>query len=254
MFLVTMIFVTDLFFSLTRSRYFKLYTPMIQSILHRPGAGGTYAQNLQDDWVARLAVHNGWVDEGFFLDVGAYSGLWCSNSKLLEERFGWEGLCVEPFPQDMRGRGCKVVERVIGSEDDKPVVISGSGQLRTVNIFAGPPTTGSTSILMTTFPTLLKSNNVPKFINFISLDVEGQELPSLLTFPFEEYEVGAWIIENGSRKRGGEAIVNLLRSNGYRFRDVENAGVDGYYVKDKFWMKDLLKKASREHPPGSWSC
>ena len=63
-----------------------------------PGSEGTYAQNFQDWWVRKLAEANGWGKEGTFLDLGAHSGLWCSNTKLLEEKLGWRGVCVEPFP------------------------------------------------------------------------------------------------------------------------------------------------------------
>lgn len=63
-----------------------------------PGSEGTYAQNFQDWWVRQLAEANGWGKDGTFLDLGAHSGLWCSNTKLLEEKLGWRGVCVEPFP------------------------------------------------------------------------------------------------------------------------------------------------------------
>eukprot|EP01046_Picozoa_sp_COSAG06_P021088 COSAG06_NODE_1569_length_9072_cov_3.562242_1_plen_172_part_00 len=63
-----------------------------------PGSEGTYAQNYQDWWVHKLAKANGWGKDGTFLDLGAHSGLWCSNTKLLEETLSWRGVCVEPFP------------------------------------------------------------------------------------------------------------------------------------------------------------
>ena len=63
-----------------------------------PGSEGTYAQNFQDWWVRKLAEANEWGKDGTFLDLGAHSGLWCSNTKLLEEKLGWRGVCVEPFP------------------------------------------------------------------------------------------------------------------------------------------------------------
>jgi hypothetical protein len=63
-------------------------------VRHVPGSDGTYAQNYQDWWVERVARHNHWdASGGYFLDIGAHSGLWCSNTKLLEERLGWNGVC-----------------------------------------------------------------------------------------------------------------------------------------------------------------
>jgi hypothetical protein len=33
---------------------------------------------------------------GFFLDSGASDGVTSSNTKLLEDSFGWKGICIEP--------------------------------------------------------------------------------------------------------------------------------------------------------------
>ena len=56
------------------------------------GSDLTYSQNFQDTWVVRLAAANGWVGKpGYFLDLGAFNGVYCSNSKLLEDILGWDG-------------------------------------------------------------------------------------------------------------------------------------------------------------------
>ena len=57
--------------------------------IHVSGADGTFSQNYQDTWVMRLAASNGWIQQqGFFLDLGAFSGEFCSNSRLLEDILG----------------------------------------------------------------------------------------------------------------------------------------------------------------------
>ena len=101
----------DLFLTLTRQRHFRSRTPFFQSLLYRPGEDGTYSQNYQDVWFLELARYNGWDTDknGFFLDIGAYSGVWCSNSKLLEQELGWNGACVEPFPTDFEGIYCRAL-------------------------------------------------------------------------------------------------------------------------------------------------
>ena len=48
---------------------------------YTPGEDGTYAQNYQDLWFEVLAAHNGWLTRrGFYLDLGAYRPLECSNT------------------------------------------------------------------------------------------------------------------------------------------------------------------------------
>ena len=59
---------------------------------HTMGSDLTFSQNFQDTWVVRLAAANGWVGKpGYFLDLGAFNGIYCSNSKLLEDILGWDG-------------------------------------------------------------------------------------------------------------------------------------------------------------------
>jgi hypothetical protein len=35
---------------------------------------------------------------GYFVDIGASDGIIYSNTYLLEKRYGWKGICVEPLP------------------------------------------------------------------------------------------------------------------------------------------------------------
>ena len=126
---------------------------------HVMGSDLTYAQNYQDTWVVRLAAANGWVGRpGFFLDLGAFNGVYCSNSKLLvspsssivpaaekvagkhsasrsqEDLLGWGGVCVEPFPThsfeggNFAQRRCLLVDRALtGSLDGQTVAMEGDG-------------------------------------------------------------------------------------------------------------------------------
>ena len=52
----------------------------------------------------------------------------------------------------------------------------------------------------------------------------------------------------------GVRVGDLLESNGYRWVDVDNAGVDGYFVDPQYWSEELREKALRLHPLGSWGC
>ena len=92
-------------------------------------------------------------------------------------------------------------------------------------------------------------------IHFVSLDVEGLEFDVLQAWPFEAAEVGAWIVEHNMQEPKRSDVKRLLQSQGYKWRDVENNGVDDYFVMDKYWPGDqLLRKAWRHHPSGSHNC
>ena len=54
----------------------------------------TYSQNGQDRYVADTFFRG--MRNGFFVEAGAGDGLWISNTLLLERRYGWRGILVEP--------------------------------------------------------------------------------------------------------------------------------------------------------------
>jgi hypothetical protein len=236
-----------------------------------PGEDGTYSQNYQDVWAMRVAQHNNWLGKpGFFLDLGAYDGIHCSNSALLEKKFGWNGICVEPFPKGFENRRCVVVSRALTAKDGELLQFHGADQSRSLNQVSKSKTLDGT-ISSITMSSLLECVNgtapsstschgvssqlkVPPFINFASLDVEGNELWVLDKFPWDKTTVGAWVIENavdsGRTAEKQRVVRNILRSKGYLRVPVKNAGVDEYFVLPQFWAPSLAAKEWREHPDG----
>ena len=55
-----------------------------------------YSQLEQDQHIYRF--YRG-KRGGRFVEVGANDGVLLSNTKMLEESFGWRGVCIEPNPQ-----------------------------------------------------------------------------------------------------------------------------------------------------------
>ena len=72
-----------------------------------PGSDGTFAQNYQDVWFEALATYNGWVggeSTGFYIELGAFEPLECSNTALMNLKHGWSGIVVEPRKKDFSVR------------------------------------------------------------------------------------------------------------------------------------------------------
>lgn len=233
-----------------------------------PGQNGTYAQNYQDTWVVSLAKRNGWTSSGFFLDLGAYKGEQCSNTALLERSFGWGGICVEPFPVGFEGRSCMLASRALSETGGRQVQFGGTGQGRTMSLSRQPAVTITIQQLLacavrnaTAAPVGSDCTNVgqmavPHFINFVSMDIEGAELGVLNGFPWDKFQVGAWVIENDSSRgfAAQAAVRKVLSQHGYVHAPVQNPGVDEYFVLPQFWDPSLAQKAFRVHPPGSGGC
>lgn len=238
-----------------------------------PGQDGTYAQNYQDVWMQNVAQWNGW-SSGFFLDLGAFHGLQCSNTALLEKKLGWNGICVEPFPNAFESRRCVLVKRALSDTGGVRVQFDGYGQGRYMTSGSGNAqattmtiqqlldcTSANTSAAVQTgvdCSGVAGKIAIPPFINFVSLDIEGAELSVLNGFPWHKIKVGAWVVENavdGSRNafKQGE-VRRVLREHGYIAAPVQNPGVDEYFVLPQFWDPALAKKEYRIHPPGSGGC
>ena len=248
--------VYDLVLTMTRRRHFQCYLPILQSLLHTPGSDGTFAQNYQDVWFLRVASYNGWVGSvGFFVDIGAYNGIWCSNTKLLETKLSWNGVCVDlqVDPHSFDGRTCQLFQNAMSSSSGKDVTFTGRNQERAISL--RPPTRAfptSSAAKTINFPALLQQSNAPRFIPLISIDIEGHEYEVLTRFQFSKYEVGVWIIERSPSS--WSLLRKLLHKHGYIKRNVTHNGVDGYFTKDKYWTPTLSEKKLRSHPFLSHGC
>lgn len=221
----------------------------------------TFAQNYQDTWamdvwqaqppqgfIAKL-LNRKTPSPGFFLDIGAFDGFECSNSALMETSFGWKGVCVEPDPKNFNKRKCKLVQRAMSSANGEVLSLCGEGQVRKIG--------GACSRTVTSidFPTLLREYQVPKIIDFMSLDVEGYEYKAFKLFPFKTYQIRLLVVELNGDKNKEAHLDHLLGLHSYVRRNVTNPGVDAYYTHSSvFWKPVLGDKPWRIHPPGSNGC
>lgn len=158
-----------------------------------------YSQAFQDEFVDIVLDSQ---RQGFYVDVGGAcddhkNG---SNTLMFEER-GWDGIIIDGEPKNrMAGRKCNFIEAFIGEE---------SG--------------------MQALGKILKEQNVPQLVDYLSIDIEGQDYYALKSFLNEGFEFKVATIEHNlySRNPWVDAMksntFNILNSKGY-VRLVENAG------------------------------
>ena len=137
------------------------------------------------------------VKNGFFLDVGSGDGTFNSNTKALEQK-GWTGICVDPFPINMQDRRCQIFKEVVSSEAGKPVKFWTGGQGNRDSFWGGitdtlgseakaiMPTAPSVEFTTVTLGDILERAKAPRFIHFMSLDIEGGELNALKGFSIRQ--------------------------------------------------------------------
>src|SRR5215510_15253143 len=184
------------------------------------GLATFYSQMGQDKWVSEEVFPG--VTNGFFLDVGSGDGTFISNTKALEQR-GWTGICVDAFPRNMQDRTCQIFKAVVFSEAGKRVkfwaaddwgrIIDESVEMKARMQTYTAPIVEFTTV---TLSDILERAKAPRFIHYLSMDIEGGEINALKGFPFDKYQIGALTVEHNYEEPKRSEIKALMESHGYK--------------------------------------
>jgi FkbM family methyltransferase len=175
---------------------------------------------------------------GFFIDIGAHDGITGSNTYLLEKN-GWNGICVEPMPENFRTlclnrKKSLCCDLAIYSSSNEEImfdifemtVLSGiSKHIKISEVY----NKGKKSIMVKTitFNDLLEKYNAPLVIDYLSLDTEGSEFEILKSVDLTKYIFGLIDVEHNYVEPNRTQIKELLLNNGYEF--IETNNVDDRY-------------------------
>lgn len=189
--------------------------------------GYRYASQAgQDAVVDRLL---GGRTGGVFVDVGGYDGVTGSNTLFFEQFRGWSGLLVEPVPANHARaaalRRCPCLPCAVADQDGTAELIvvdrgytQMSGLARTYDqgllgrVRADPRHAERSLTVETRRLERIMDEAGIAAADFVSLDIEGGEVPVLTGFPFARIRVAVWAIENNT---GDGAIGAVMRANGY---------------------------------------
>jgi FkbM family methyltransferase len=213
----------------------------------RRGGARSYSQLGQDLWVlekltpnrrgllGRLLEKLGAQKRRFFIDIGAADGILLSNTFLLEKHYGWDGLCIEPNPQDFEAlklnRRCAVsnacVWRVSGEEMEFILarefgalarVADGDNHSAKRQVYR--ELGAVIQVRTTSLNDVLSAHEVLPDIDYISLDVEGAEVDILSTFDFAHWDVKLWTIEHNFTP-GRHNVRSLMATHGYACKEAK---------------------------------
>jgi FkbM family methyltransferase len=198
------------------------------------GLATFYSQMGQDKWVSEKVFPG--VKNGFFLDVGSGDGTFMSNTKALEQK-GWTGICVDPFPRNMQDRSCQIFKEVVFSKAAERVKFwaaeEWSGIVDTLEPLHKETMQKDTAPRIVEFTTvtladILERAKAPRFIHYVSMDIEGGEVDALKGFPFDKYKIGALTVEHNFKEPKRSEIKALMESHGYKH--VHTSDRDDFYV------------------------
>lgn len=205
-----------------------------------------FAQLDQDAWVESI-FPKGY--KGYFIDIGAATGIWISNSYHLEKDLGWDGICVEPNPASFaelqKSRKCQTFNLAVSDTNGK-AKFTIKGEMSQIifendqdnrDIFGGGPS-GEIIEIETVTPTeLLKRANSPFMIDYLSLDTEGNERAILAIFPFHLYKVKAITVEHNAHRQGPDrknSIKCTLFAHGFKMAREDVEGFEDWYYHPDF--------------------
>jgi len=177
----------------------------------------SYSQNNQDNLVLEYLNNK---TQGFFLDIGCCYPKTINNTYLLEKEFGWDGISIDIHdfiePNGETWDNLRKSKRIIKDA------------------------------LQIDYLELLKENNAPKTINFLSMDLEPPDLTleCLSKIPFDEYTFNAILFEIDDEREPNfehrkKESRKRLQSKGY----VLLGNIGG---QDDFYVHQSLKEINHD--------
>ncbi len=196
----------------------------------------------QDEFVINRL--NG-LKNGYFVDIGASDGVSLSNTYKLEKEYGWTGLCVEPNPeyyeQLLKNRECLKDNSVLFSKKGVEVDFCLAGACGGIkDLFMDhdgerDPRRQSAEVIKLrteTLDNLLKRYDVPRHINYISIDTEGSELEILQTLDFTTYNIDILTVEHNQNLRQDNYLYQIMKFMSQYDYNFKLVGWDIFCFKD----------------------
>lgn len=246
------------------SKNFKKYFDDNKTIIEKENKLNlisSYSQLKQDLKVLEFYKYK---KNGFFIDIGANDGINLSNTYLLEKNYNWNGICIEPLPSQFNklknNRKCICVNKALYNKSNKIVkFLDTSNSKDKLGLYSGILDNFDKSLIDTHFKNcntinvntinfndLKQKYNIPKFVDYLSIDTEGSEYEILSTIDYNNTIFGIIHVEHNYKTKKREKIKKLLLSNNYIYNG-ENKWDDIYiYGKILKNVKNLHKIKTKQ--------
>jgi FkbM family methyltransferase len=204
------------------------------------------SENFQDILVL---IKSNFKKRGFFVEFGAGNGLDYSNTYLLEKEYLWNGIVCEPakvFHDKLKkNRSCYIEKKAVWNKSRKYLNFIElkepyySKISKFKNFFLQKKINKIYKVETISLVDLLKKYNSPKIIDFLSIDIEGDEIKILKNFNFKTYKIKIICIEYNYNIKNLKIIDAILKKNFYRQEFKGLTFQDIFYINTKlFKYKD----------------
>ncbi len=213
-----------------------------------------YAQQGEDVYTLFNFI-NKVTPDGIFVEIGGFDGITYSNTKFFEDVLCFKGVLIEPTEQFYKMKSnrpiCDCYNLAVAKTKSKVKFLGESATAGLVETMAPGFKNGwhkeSTEYEVDAepFSDILKRSNI-KYIDFMTIDVEGGEQVVLETFDFSiPVYVIAIELDNHNPEKD-EKCRDILRANGFTFdrRITSNE----FWVNKTYFRKDKLYDAITPNP------
>jgi FkbM family methyltransferase len=208
----------------------------------------SYSQIGQDLFVLEFFKN---LKEGYFVEIGASNGITLSNTYLLEKKYSWKGICIEPgvdeFVDLQNNRKCHCVNKAVYSKSGLKMdfvkklngLVSGLKEHYDFKTWESVPTERIYIVETETLTDILDRLEAPKYIHYMSLDTEGAEVEILKGIDFSKYTFGLLNIEHNYNAIQRQQQKEILEANGYKLLKENQWDDYYYYAKGNYSAIDL---------------
>lgn len=202
------------------------------------------SQISQDVFVScQLQQWNKENRKGFFVEFGATDGISLSNTYILEKKFHWDGLLIEPariWRESLTyNRNSKIDFRCVYNKTGEQIAFNESKNaaystiydFSELDIHKIKRSKGLKYMVDTvTLNDLLIEHGAPSEIDYLSIDTEGSEFQILKSVDFNHWTFKVITVEHNYMPQR-DLILKLLTQNGYK-RVLERVSLmDDWYIK-----------------------
>ena len=192
------------------------------------------SQNGQDLFAL---ISTDFKKNGVFIEFGAYDGVTFSNTYLLEKHFGWKGVLIDPIPAHFESmnhnRECTTIHGAITPEKHKSILIEelpASDLSRFVNKYKLFKKVHKVKAL--TLKEVIDQNLSTSEIDFLSIDVEGNDYDILKSIDLNQYKFKTICVEHNFRE-GSSELINYMANYGYEIVYREFSKNDYWFILQK---------------------
>jgi len=183
-------------------------------------------------------------ENGYFVDIGCSHYSSGSNTYFFEKNRNWKGICVDIFDNSEsykknRPNSSFIHGAMTNFKEMKNIEVLEANVLTSVAALCCDRhkkrcviekcNVKKNIVPNLNFNNVLEQNNVPRHIDYVSIDTEGAELEIVKSIDFSKWDITIFTIEfNGPEYWNAQEMDNIMKKQGY---NKKMAGWDFVYYK-----------------------